>query len=127
MRLLLDTHVLLWYATDDPRLSARARRALDADDSELVVSVASIWELAIKAGLKQVTLPLPLPELVAALVRDGYRILSIEWTHAAAVESLPPHHRDPFDRLLVAQASLEQIPLVSGDAALAPYKVRRLW
>lgn len=127
MRLLLDTHAFLWFVTGDERLSPRVRRALTADDNELMLSAASVWEMAIKARLGRLTLPGTVKEYVAEKVAGGFAILPIEWTHAAAVENLPLHHRDPFDRLIVAQALAENLPVVSGDPAFRRYGVRLVW
>lgn len=127
MRLLLDTHAFLWFVTGDAQLSRGARRALEAADNELILSAASVWELAIKAGLGRLTLPGSVATYVAEKVEQGLRVLSVDWTHAAAVEKLPPHHRDPFDRLLAAQALLENLPLVTGDRAFRAYGVKVVW
>ena len=127
MRLLVDTHAFLWFAAGDARLSKAARRALEKDDGEWWLSAASVWELSIKSGLGRLTLPAPAAEYIADKVRAGVRVLSVDWTHAAAVERLPPHHRDPFDRLLVAQAQAERLAIVTGDKMFARYDVRVVW
>lgn len=128
MRLLLDTHAFLWWITDSPLLSKKARAAIGKSGSECFLSLASCWEMAIKASLGKLTLAQPLerflPEQLAA---NGFQLLEIDFRHMVRVESLPFHHRDPFDRLLVAQASAEKLSLVSGDAALDAYGVKRLW
>ncbi|MCW3504434.1 type II toxin-antitoxin system VapC family toxin [Burkholderia cenocepacia] len=118
MRLLLDTHIFLWIATKDPRLSTRARRLISAAD-ERFVSSASIWEAAIKAGLGK--LDIDVGELIRAISASGIRELPVRAVHGAAVRDLPHHHRDPFDRLLVAQARHEPLRLVTADAHLARY------
>lgn len=118
MRLLLDTHIFLWIATNDPRLSTRARRLISAAD-ERFVSSASIWEAAIKAGLGK--LDIDVGELIRAISASGIRELPVRAVHGAAVRDLPHHHRDPFDRLLVAQARHEPLRLVTADAHLAWY------
>jgi PIN domain nuclease of toxin-antitoxin system len=127
VRLLVDTHAFLWFAAGDARLSKAARRALEKDDGEWWLSAASVWELSIKSGLGRLTLPAPAAEYIADKVRAGVRVLSVDWTHAAAVERLPPHHRDPFDRLLVAQAQAERLAIVTGDKMFARYDVRVVW
>ncbi len=127
MNLLLDTHVFLWFVAGDQRLSANARQALEAADAELFLSAASIWEMAIKSSLGRLTLPLPLDEYIAEKLIQGVRVLPVDWTHAAAVEKMPFHHRDPFDRLLIAQATAENLPLVSADPELRAYKVKLIW
>ena len=127
MNLLLDTHTFLWFVTGDKRLSARARRAMEGEDAELFLSAASIWEMAIKSSLGRLTLPMPLNEYIAEKLEHGFRILPVDWTQAAAVEKMPFHHRDPFDRLLVAQAVAEGMPLVSADPEFRAYKVKVIW
>ena len=127
MKLLLDTHAFLWFVTGDERLSLRARRALAAEDNELLLSAASVWEMAIKARLGRLALPGTVREYVAEKAAGGITILPIEWTHAAAVENLPLHHRDPFDRLIVAQALAENLSLVSADHAFRRYGVKVVW
>ena len=127
MKLLVDTHAFLWFMVGDARLSATARRALEDDDGEWWLSAASVWELSIKSSLKRLVLPAPAAEYVAEKVHAGLRILSVEWAHAAAVERLPFHHRDPFDRLLVAQAQAERLAVVTDDAMFRQYGVRVVW
>jgi PIN domain nuclease of toxin-antitoxin system len=127
VRLLLDTHAFLWFVSGDERMSRRARRALEADGAQPVLSAASVWEMAIKAGLGRLALPAPVAEYVAEKVAQGFSILPIDWPHAAAVEQLARHHRDPFDRLLAAQALSEQLPLVTSDAIFESYGVKVIW
>ena len=127
MRLLLDTHTFLWFIDDNPRLSARAKTLLESD-ADLLLSAASLWEIAIKVGLGKLTLAQPfdtfLPEQLA---KNAVEILPISLAHLGAVVALPFHHRDPFDRLLAAQALVENVPIVSADPALDAYSARRLW
>lgn len=128
MRLLLDTHALIWLSEDDPSLSIGAREALQDTANVLFCSVASIWEMAIKASLGKLKLGARLEtSFRRALEENGLAILPVEYAHAAHVLRLPWHHRDPFDRLLVAQATVEQLCLVSHDRQLDPYGVRRIW
>ncbi|WP_322013050.1 type II toxin-antitoxin system VapC family toxin [Paraburkholderia sp. J12] len=118
MRLLLDTHVFLWAVTDDRRLTKEARKIiLDADD--VFVSSASIWEASIKSGLGKLDVDVNL--LVAEIGRSGFLELPVRAVHAARVRDLPEIHRDPFDRILVAQAMYEPLRLVSADAHLSKY------
>ncbi len=118
MRLLLDTQIFIWIIQDSPRLS-KAARTLISDASEVHVSAASIWEIAIKAGLGKIQAD---PKRVAeAIEQSGFSELPITAQHAAGVQQLPDHHRDPFDRLLVAQALAEPLRLVSSDSQLAKY------
>jgi PIN domain nuclease of toxin-antitoxin system len=124
VRLLLDTHVALWAITDDARLPARIRALIENPQNDIVVSAATIWEIAIKHALSRgrpTDMPLSGEEAVMLFQRFGYELLSITPRHASAVETLPPHHGDPFDRLLVAQALTEPLRLVSHDPAIARY------
>ena len=118
MAYLLDTHALLWWLGDDERLPPRARELLGSPDEEVYVSAASGWEIAIKKALGK----LRAPDNLAAIIEDeGLQHLSIRFSHAERAGALPPIHRDPFDRMLVAQALAEGIPLISGDGRLADY------
>lgn len=121
MRLLLDTHVALWAIADSPQLQPKVRRLILDPGNEIVVSAASIWEISIKHGLGRGNMPISGGEALQYFRDAGYQLLSISAEHAAFVESLPPHHADPFDRILVAQASHEPIRLLTHDAALARY------
>lgn len=123
MNLLVDTHVLLWWLADDPRLSATARSAI-ADPANLVaVSAATVWEVSIKQALGKLDAPGDLP----TVLRDGaFDPLPITVDHALLAGSLPAHHRDPFDRMLVAQAMIEDLVLVTHDEELRPYDVSLL-
>jgi len=117
LNLLLDSHIVLWWLSDDKRLSRKARRLIERAD-EVMVSAATTWELAVKASLGKLRMPEGFLEVVE---EQGFKHLPITPVHAMAVQSLPWHHRDPFDRILLAQAIVEGLGLVSGDEALAPY------
>jgi PIN domain nuclease of toxin-antitoxin system len=128
MKLLLDTHTFLWLAQDNPQLSRAARAAIADPQNELFLSVASIWELAIKIGNGKLILGEDLsPLLDRWLDQAQIQLLPIEKSHATLVATLPMHHRDPFDRLLIAQAVSEHITLVSGDTQIAAYEVPIIW
>lgn len=128
MRLLLDTHTFLWFIDGSPRCSANARALVADVSNQRFLSVASLWEMAIKASLGKLSLAQPFEALIPQQLRlNGIELLGIEFHHTALVATLPFHHRDPFDRLLVAQARAEQMPVVSGDAAFDAYDVTRLW
>ncbi|MGA2686748.1 MAG: type II toxin-antitoxin system VapC family toxin [Candidatus Korobacteraceae bacterium] len=128
MKLLLDTHVLLWAAGDPKHLSASARRLMNEPDNQLLFSAASLWEIAIKRGLGRKDFQADARLLRRGLLDNGYSELPITSHHVAATESLPPIHKDPFDRVLVAQATVEGITLLTGDPIVAQYPgpVRRV-
>ena len=127
MRLLLDTHVLLWWVDGGSELSARQRRAIGRSGNQVWVSVASAWEMAIKASLGKLRLASPVGDYLARhLPANRFQLLNITLDHAARVEALPFHHRDPFDRLLIAQAKQENLTVVSKDPVFLRYGVRRI-
>ncbi|MBI3929224.1 MAG: type II toxin-antitoxin system VapC family toxin [Armatimonadetes bacterium] len=128
MRLLLDTHTLLWWLEDNPGLSDGARRAIGDYKNEVFLSVASVWEMAVKISLGRLTLSRPLPKLVGPeLTASGITLLPVRAEHCFAVCKLSFHHRDPFDRMLVSQAIAESLRLVSKNAIFDSYPVTRLW
>jgi len=128
VKLLLDTHTLLWAVDDPGHLGSRAVVELQAPTNELVLSAGSIWELAIKVGAKKLALSLPYRQWVSQAIADlGLTILPISVEHADVQSELPFHHRDPFDRMLVAQSLYEQMPLVSVDPQLDAYGIIRIW
>jgi PIN domain nuclease of toxin-antitoxin system len=127
MTLLVDTHAFLWFMAGDARLSATARRAMEDASAGWCLSAASVWEMAIKSSLGRLTLPAAVAEYVATKVRAGLVVLPVEWSHAAAIETLPHHHGDPFDRLIVAQAQAEGLHVVTRDAVFRDYGVRVIW
>lgn len=121
MKLLLDTHLLLWAALDPDKLGAAARTLLEADDSELFFSAASLWEITIKSGLERAEFQVDPRVLRRGLLDNGYSELPVTSEHAVAVSSLPPIHKDPFDRILVAQATVEGITLLTSDVSMLQY------
>ena len=124
MNLLLDTQTLLWWRDGSRRLGRRARQAIEAEAGTAAVSAASIWEIAIKSSVGRLKLRDPLDVWMPdALERLGFATLSVTVAHAVAVAGLPHHHEDPFDRLLIAQARLEQLTIVTSDAAFDDYGV----
>ena len=128
MRVLLDTHAFLWFVLNDPKLSASARGAIEDPANDVLISPASYWEIAIKVCQKKLDLFAPYDDFMhRGIVGNDLEILPIEPKHTAMVATLPFHHKDPFDRLLIAQALAEAVPLVSADAAIDPYGVTRLW
>ncbi|MCA1978064.1 MAG: type II toxin-antitoxin system VapC family toxin [Thiobacillus sp.] len=121
MNVLLDTHVALWAITDSPRLPGRAREMIESPRSTVWISAASLWEIAIKHGLGRGEMPVSSQEALRYFQESGYRFLPIEPEHTVAIEDLPPHHADPFDRILVAQALVEPMRLITHDQAVARY------
>lgn len=128
MKLLLDTHLLLWAAESFDRLPSDAQTLMSAPDNELFFSVASLWEIAIKRSLGREDFKVDARVLRRSLLDNGYSELSILSEHAVAIDALPPIHKDPFDRLLVAQATVEGITLLTADSQVAEYPgpVRRV-
>jgi PIN domain nuclease of toxin-antitoxin system len=126
--LLLDTHAFLWWVQDDPSLSERARTAIADPANSCLISVASGWELAIKSSLGKIRLPHAIDRFFAEqLPANRFGLLPIEIRHLSRVESLPFHHRDPFDRMLAAQALEDNLAVVSADAVFRTYRVKRIW
>ena len=121
MKILLDTHLLLWAAAMPDRLSAAARALITDEANELLFSAASLWEVAIKQGLGRADFHADARLLRRGLIDNGYVELPITGAHAMAIEGLPPIHRDPFDRMLVAQAEVEGVVLLTGDAMVGRY------
>jgi PIN domain nuclease of toxin-antitoxin system len=121
MKLLLDTHLLLWAAGQPDRFSAAAQRLINNPENELLFSAASVWEVAIKRGLGRGDLQADPRLLRRGLLDNGYVELPILSDHVVVIESLPPIHKDPFDRLLVAQATVEGITLMTADSIVAKY------
>jgi PIN domain nuclease of toxin-antitoxin system len=128
VRLLLDTHAFLWFITNDSRLTPTAQTLIADSDNDILISPASYWETAIKISIGKYPLSVSFETFITRGIEgNGFKVLSIEPRHAAALTSMPFHHRDPFDRLLVAQAHVEGIPVVSSDAILDHYGISRLW
>ncbi|HEY0985691.1 MAG TPA: type II toxin-antitoxin system VapC family toxin [Kofleriaceae bacterium] len=127
MRYLLDTHAFLWLATDDAQLSPAVQAIFVDSHQECFLSAASVWEMAIKSSLGKLTIATNLAHLVRGGLERGLRLLDVSADHAYLIAQLPFHHRDPFDRLLVAQAIHEGMHLVSRDAQLDAYAVTRIW
>ena len=122
--LLLDTHALLWGVSESERLSDEARGLMEDGANVLLASAACIWEVAVKMSIGKLAAPSGFPQ---RLVDDGYVLLPITPEHAWATHALPLHHRDPFDRLLVAQSQIDRLPIVSADPVLDQYGISRIW
>lgn len=128
MRVLLDTHSFLWFINGDQKLSLRARALIADAGNQALLSVASVWEIAIKASLGKLSLAKPFAELIPAQIAlNEIDLLPISLEDLAVVAGLPFHHRDPFDRLIVAQAMTRGVPLLSRDSLLEQYAIQRLW
>jgi len=128
MKLLLDTHTFIWWDSEPAKLSSRAIAACQEPTHTLLLSVASVWEMQIKQQLRKLTLGMPLKDLLARQQAvNRIQVLPIELSHVLAMDALPLHHRDPFDRLLIAQAIVEGATLVTADPIVALYSVPVLW
>ena len=130
MRLLLDTHAFLWFAEEDvnPFLPQATRELLEDGTNDLYLSVASVWEIAIKVSIGKLKLPEPIVNIVNLQIsQNDIQMLQTKLTHFDVIETLPLHHKDPFDRMLAAQGLVENLTIVSLDAALDRYGVNRIW
>ena len=126
MKVLIDSHTLLWWCWEDPQLSAVARRTIE--QHECIVSMASLWEMAIKVNLGKLTLPGPIDRYFPdQMLQNGFGQLEIGIRHVARYAALPLHHRDPFDRMLAAQAMEDNLAIVSRDPVFTRYGIERIW
>jgi PIN domain nuclease of toxin-antitoxin system len=125
---LLDTHAFLWWVADDPKLPRAARRLIEDEANICILSLASAWEMSIKAALGKLILSAPVKDFVADHVRrNRFLLRDISLDAIGRIESLPPHHSDPFDRLLAAECLAMSVPIISGDKVFSKYKVKRVW
>jgi len=124
MRLLLDANAFVWWVTDSPRLSAAPRAAIADAANDVLVGIGALWELAIKRSLQKLHFPF---DFEAALRDENFQMLPISFAHMRTLDALPQHHRDPFDRLLIAQALTEGIPVATADWRFAAYGAQILW
>ncbi|MGK5091743.1 type II toxin-antitoxin system VapC family toxin [Deltaproteobacteria bacterium TL4] len=128
MRLLLDTHVFMWCDSEPDHLSEQARLLCADRTNDLILSVASVWEMQIKIQLGKLKLKLPLPDLIKKQQEtNGLEILPIELRYIFALQNLPSYHKDPFDRLLIAQSLVEHLPILTADPAFSHYSVEIVW
>lgn len=128
MNLLLDTHTFLWFVLDEPQLSASASALIEDTANDILISPATFWEIAIKVKLGKLDLRSPYDVFMhRGIVGNEFTILPIEPKHTSLLTTMPLHHKDPFDRLLVAQAKVENMAIISGDEMLDAYGVQRLW
>jgi len=128
MKLLLDTQAFIWWVNDSPNLSFKSRECIGNAHQRLFLSLASVWELAIKSSLGKIHFKQPLDLFLLDQLRlNSIRILDIRMQHVLQVKDLPFHHRDPFDRLIISQALLEKIPVISSDKTFDQYSITRIW
>ena len=128
MKLLLDTHAFLWFLRDEARLSSHARSLIEDGGNELLLSIASAWEMAIKVSVGKLEIEQPLGVFLPEQMKlSDVQFLPVTLPHVVRVSDLPWHHRDPFDRLLIAQSLVEQVPIVTGDPNFAAYGAECLW
>ena len=128
MKFIADTHAFIWFVTDSPQLSVQAKELFESPESERVLSMASLWEIAIKASLGKLSFNKPLVKFLPEQITLNYiRVLDISISHALQVGALPFHHRDPFDRMIIAQSLVEDLPILSSDTAFDAYGIKRLW
>jgi PIN domain nuclease of toxin-antitoxin system len=128
VRIPLDTHAFLWFVLGDSKLSAAARAEIESPSNDKLLSPASNWEIAIKIRLGKYTIPTPFEDFIVKAIGDnGFEILPIEPKHAAALTSMPFHHKDPFDRMIIAQALVEGVSIIGCDLAFDAYSVTRIW
>lgn len=128
MKFLLDTHTFIWYVTNNSKLSTNARKIINNGNNESLLSIASIWEMAIKHNLGKLTFELPFMTFIKSqMLQDSMELLNVKVEHLEIVANLPLHHRAPFYRLIIAQAIVERILIVGTDKAFDSYLIQRLW
>ena len=127
MNYLLDTHALIWFLSGDNSLSSKAKKAIESSSSIIFVSIASIWEMAIKVSLDRLDLRMPFAKLKTEIENNGFQILPITFDDIMVLNELPLHHRDPFDRLLISQAIANHFTIISKDKLFIAYKANLIW
>ena len=128
MKLLLDTHTFLWFIAGNTTLSVKCRAMIEADENEKLVSIASVLEIAIKCSMGKLSLEKPFAELIPQQIhRNNFRLHQLTIENGVALARLPFHHRDPFDRMIIAQSLVENLPILSNDGAFDAYGVKRIW
>jgi len=128
MKVLMDTHTFLWWNTDDPQLSLHVKEIIADGQNEVFLSAASVWEIVIKTAKGRLILPeSPVDYISGRMKLYRFRPLPVQISHAAHVYELPPHHNDPFDRMLIAQSQLESLPLVTKDEEIQRYQLETIW
>ena len=127
MNYLLDTHVLIWFLNGDKLLSIKARKAIESDDAINFVSIASLWEIAIKLSLARLEIKFPFEAISKEFEKNNFQLLPIIFNDTLMLSSLTLHHRDPFDRILICQSITNDFTLISKDKEFAGYKIKLLW
>lgn len=127
MRLLIDTQVFIWFVEDDAKLPKNIKQRIEHKDSTIILSIASLWEMTIKISLGKLQLSADIETMIANLYNNGFEVLPIAPNHLITLSTLDFHHRDPFDRLIIAQGLSEDISIVSSDAIFDKYNVKRMW
>lgn len=127
MRLMLDTHTLIWFLNGDPKLSQKARNAIENPDNFKIVSIASIWEIAIKISLKKFKFSKGFKSFLELIENNGFAVLPLTFEHALTVSNLEFIHRDPFDRLLISQCITDNLKIISKDENISKYDIETLW
>jgi PIN domain nuclease of toxin-antitoxin system len=127
MKLLLDTHAFIWFVENDENLPSRIRIQIEDIENDIFISIVSLWEIAIKTSLGKLEIAIDIPAMISKIEANGFSILPIFPEHTICVSSLPFHHRDPFDRMLIAQTITEKIKIVSRDGVFDDYDVDCIW
>ncbi|WP_242034280.1 type II toxin-antitoxin system VapC family toxin [Richelia sinica] len=124
----MDTHTFIWYVTDDSQISNQVLEVINDENNQIFLSIASVWEMGIKHGLGKLSFNVPFETFIRQQMSiNDFTLLDIKISHINTVAQLPLHHRDPFDRILIAQAIVENIPIISGDSKFDAYPIQRLW
>ena len=127
MNYLLDTHVLIWFLNGDKALSTKVRKAIESENAINFISIASLWEIAIKISLDRLSIKVSFEKLSAELEKNNFQILPITFNDTIILSTLPFHHRDPFDRLIISQSISNDFTIISKDKEFAQYKIKLLW
>ena len=127
MEFLLDTHVFLWFSEDNLKLSKRAKSLIEDTDNKCLISIASIWEMAIKISLNKLKINIGFENLINELYKHDFDILPITFEHTVKLTTMDFHHRDPFDRILIAQSLFEDLSIISADIIFDKYDIKRIW
>jgi PIN domain nuclease of toxin-antitoxin system len=127
MKILLDTHAFIWFVEDSPQLAGNAKQIIEKTSNDIYLSIASIWEIAIKMQLKKLYIDKTIEEIIDLVIQNGFQLLPILPEHIIRLTTLEFHHRDPFDRIIIAQGLVENQEIVSGDIVFDHYGIKRIW